>query len=39
VEAEETPIGYVPTVDTLDIDGLDISREDVEELLPHVRRA
>ena len=32
-EAAETPIGLVPTVDALDIDGLDISREDVEELL------
>jgi phosphoenolpyruvate carboxykinase (GTP) len=32
-EAAETPIGLVPTVDALDIDGLEISREDVEELL------
>jgi phosphoenolpyruvate carboxykinase (GTP) len=33
VHAVETPIGLIPTVDELDIDGLDISREDVEELL------
>jgi phosphoenolpyruvate carboxykinase (GTP) len=33
VEAEKTPIGLVPTVDSLDIDGLEISREDVQELL------
>jgi phosphoenolpyruvate carboxykinase (GTP) len=32
-EAAETPIGLVPTVEALDIEGLDISREDVEELL------
>jgi phosphoenolpyruvate carboxykinase (GTP) len=32
-EAAETPIGLVPTVDALDIEGLAISREDVEELL------
>jgi phosphoenolpyruvate carboxykinase (GTP) len=32
-EAAETPIGLVPAVDALDIEGLDISREDVEELL------
>jgi phosphoenolpyruvate carboxykinase (GTP) len=32
-EAVETPIGYVPTADALDIEGLVISREDVEELL------
>jgi phosphoenolpyruvate carboxykinase (GTP) len=33
VEAAETPIGFIPTVDSLDIDGLVITREDVEELL------
>jgi phosphoenolpyruvate carboxykinase (GTP) len=33
VDAAETPIGLIPTVDALDIEGLDISREDVEELL------
>jgi phosphoenolpyruvate carboxykinase (GTP) len=32
-EAVETPIGLVPAADSLDIEGLDISREDVEELL------
>jgi phosphoenolpyruvate carboxykinase (GTP) len=32
-EAAETPIGLVPTVDALDIEGLEISREEVEELL------
>jgi phosphoenolpyruvate carboxykinase (GTP) len=33
VDAAETPIGLIPTVDALDIEGLDISRENVEELL------
>ncbi len=32
-EAKETPIGYVPTPDSLTLDGLKISRESVEELL------
>jgi phosphoenolpyruvate carboxykinase (GTP) len=32
-EAVETPIGFVPTVDALDLEGLDISREQVAELL------
>jgi phosphoenolpyruvate carboxykinase (GTP) len=31
--AEETPIGFVPTRDALTLDGLDISREAVDELL------
>jgi phosphoenolpyruvate carboxykinase (GTP) len=32
-KAEETPIGFVPTRDALTLDGLDISREAVNELL------
>lgn len=32
-DAVETPIGYVPTPDALDLDGLDIPDADVEELL------
>lgn len=32
-KADKTPIGWVPTKDALDIDGLDISNEDLEELL------
>ena len=32
-KAEETPIGFVPTPDALTLDGLDISRSAVEELL------
>ena len=32
-EAVETPIGYVPAPGALDIEGLDISKEDLEELL------
>jgi phosphoenolpyruvate carboxykinase (GTP) len=32
-KAEETPIGWVPTKDALDLDGLDISDSDLEELL------
>jgi phosphoenolpyruvate carboxykinase (GTP) len=32
-KAAETPIGYVPTLDALTLDGLDISTEAVEELL------
>jgi phosphoenolpyruvate carboxykinase (GTP) len=31
--AQETPIGYVPAADALTLDGLDISRERVAELL------
>jgi phosphoenolpyruvate carboxykinase (GTP) len=37
-EAEETPIGYVPTPDALDLDGLALSKETLRELLrvdPH----
>jgi phosphoenolpyruvate carboxykinase (GTP) len=32
-KAEKTPIGWVPTKDALDLNGLDISTEDLEELL------
>ncbi|MBS1257230.1 MAG: Phosphoenolpyruvate carboxykinase [GTP] [Candidatus Scalindua arabica] len=32
-KAEETPIGWIPTKDALYLDGLDISTEDLEELL------
>ncbi len=32
-EAQETPIGYVPTRDALDMTGLDVSPETMEELL------
>jgi len=32
-EAVKTPIGYMPTVDSIDLNGLDVSREDMEELL------
>ncbi len=32
-EAVETPIGHVPTVDALDTDGLDLTREDLEAAL------
>jgi phosphoenolpyruvate carboxykinase (GTP) len=32
-EATETPIGYVPTAESLDTDGLDIDRGTLEELL------
>ncbi|MDX8049307.1 phosphoenolpyruvate carboxykinase (GTP) [Lentzea sp. BCCO 10_0798] len=31
--AQETPIGYVPTADDLDLEGLDASREDIEASL------
>ncbi|WP_028847050.1 MULTISPECIES: phosphoenolpyruvate carboxykinase (GTP) [Thermocrispum] len=31
--AHETPIGWVPSADDLDLDGLDVSREDVEAAL------
>ncbi len=31
--AEETPIGYVPSPDALDTEGLDLSEEDLAELL------
>ena len=31
--AAETPIGRVPTVDSLDVDGLDLTREQVDECL------
>ena len=33
VGATETPIGYVPNVDDINIEGLDISKETLEELL------
>jgi phosphoenolpyruvate carboxykinase (GTP) len=32
-DAEETPIGFVPTTGAIDTDGLDISDEDMEKLL------
>lgn len=32
-KAKETPIGYMPTVDAIDTDGLDVTKEDMEELL------
>ncbi len=32
-EATETPIGYVPTIDSLDLDGLDVSRAEIEAAL------
>ena len=32
-EAAETPIGYVSTVDCLDLEGLDVTREDIEAAL------
>ncbi|MFC0115620.1 phosphoenolpyruvate carboxykinase (GTP) [Kibdelosporangium aridum] len=31
--AQETPIGYVPTLDDIDTEGLDASREDLEAVL------
>ncbi|HEV2403989.1 MAG TPA: phosphoenolpyruvate carboxykinase (GTP) [Ktedonobacterales bacterium] len=31
--ADETPIGYVPSADALDLDGLDISPETIQQLL------
>ena len=33
IPAQMTPIGYVPDIDTLDLSGLDISRETMEKLL------
>ena len=33
VEAEETPIGYMPTANALDITGLDLVTDIIEELL------
>ncbi len=33
VSAKETPIGYVPYVDDLYLDGLDIDKQTVEKLL------
>jgi phosphoenolpyruvate carboxykinase (GTP) len=33
VEAEETPIGLLPAEGSLDVDGLDVSEEDLAELL------
>ena len=32
-EAVETPIGYVPAPGAIDLEGLDVSKEDMEELL------
>jgi phosphoenolpyruvate carboxykinase (GTP) len=32
-DAVETPVGYVPTPDSLDLEGLDLSRSDVEKAL------
>ena len=32
-KAVETPIGYMPTVDAIDTEGLDVSEEDMKELL------
>jgi len=32
-KAQETPIGYVPTADGLTLDGLNVSRETIGELL------
>ncbi len=32
-DAVETPIGYVPTPDSLDLDGLDLSRDEIEQAL------
>jgi phosphoenolpyruvate carboxykinase (GTP) len=32
-EAVDTPIGAVPTPDAIDTDGLDVSRDQMEELL------
>jgi phosphoenolpyruvate carboxykinase (GTP) len=32
-EAIETPVGMVPTPESLDLEGLDISREDIEAVL------
>ena len=32
-KAQETPIGYVPTPDALDLDGVPVKPEDLEELL------
>jgi phosphoenolpyruvate carboxykinase (GTP) len=31
--ATETPIGYVPSIDSLDLDGLDVSRDEIEAAL------
>jgi phosphoenolpyruvate carboxykinase (GTP) len=32
-EAAETPIGYVPTIESLDLDGLDVSRDEIAAAL------
>ena len=32
-KAVETPIGYMPTLDAIDTDGLDVSEKDMKELL------
>jgi len=33
VEAEETPIGYIPTANALDMTGLDLLTDIIEEIL------
>ena len=33
VDARETPIGYLPNVDDIDTEGLDVSKETLEALL------
>ena len=33
VKAQRTPIGLIPTADALDLEGLDIEAEDIEELM------
>jgi phosphoenolpyruvate carboxykinase (GTP) len=33
IPADMTPIGYVPNIDTLDLNGLDLSRDTMEKLL------
>ena len=37
-DAVETPIGYVPTPESLDVDGLDMTREELEAALDGGRR-
>jgi phosphoenolpyruvate carboxykinase (GTP) len=32
-DAVDTPIGWVPTTDAIDLDGIDVSKDDIEELL------
>lgn len=33
IDAQKTPIGYMPTIDGIDVDGLDVSSDDMAELL------